>query len=232
MAPGLTRPVVTPSLVRRAERVGLGLYVLLAVFLLGRQYAGSVVGAVTPAPSLTAATAAPPTSLPSTAAPAITATPSVAATAEPTPSPQPTPDPRVVTAYQNGGRRFAALVVPVGYTLTSPISGTASVVVYQFLGGDVRIGSNVPSEPFYPYITITSGDRKVVLRPGALDRDVQLIVKDGQAVAAGSPLFRTVSEGASSWRTLYDRSVTAQVIASVAAQPSGAELDPIPLFKR
>jgi hypothetical protein len=61
---------------------------------------------------------------------------------------------------------------------------------------------------------------------------VQLIVKDGQAVAAGNPLFRVAAAGASSWRTFYDQSVTAQVIASVSAVPSGAELDPVPFFER
>ncbi len=225
--------LLTPSLVRAAERIGFWVYVLVAVLVVGRYMTDKVVGATTPgpAPSPTAAATAPPTAQPPTAATPITATPSVAVTAAPTPSPQPTPAPLVVTAYQNGARRFAALVVPVGHTLTSPIAGTASVVVYQFLGGDVRIGSNIPSEPFFPYITITSADRKLILRPGALDRDVQLIVRDGQAVAIGSPLFRTVSEGASSWRTFYDGSVAAQVIASVAAWPSGTDLDPVPLFR-
>ena len=223
--------LLTPSRVRAAERIVVGLYVLVAVLLLGREIAGKAIGAVRPAllPA-TVATASP--TAPASGAAAITAAPSIAVSAAPTRGPQPTPDPLVVTAYQNGGRRFAALAVPVGYTMTSPISGTVSVVVYQFLGGDVRVGSNVPSEPFFPYITITSVDRKVTLRPGALNRDVQLIVKDGQAIAAGSPLFTIADEGASSWRTFYDRSVTAQVIVSVQSWPSGTELDPVPLFKR
>ena len=176
MAPTLTQPAATPSLTRAAERIAVGLYVLAVVFVLGRQVVGNVVGAATPTPIATAAAIALPSAPLSTAAPAITATPSVVVTAAPTPSPQPTPDPLVVTAYENGGRRFAALAVPVGYTLTAPISGTVSVVVYQFLGGDVRIGSNIPSEPFYPYITITSVDRKVILRPGALDHATRALI--------------------------------------------------------
>jgi hypothetical protein len=61
---------------------------------------------------------------------------------------------------------------------------------------------------------------------------VQVLVKNGQAVEAGGPLFTIRGGGASSWRTFYDPGVTAQVIASVAALPSGSELDPVPLFKR
>jgi hypothetical protein len=223
--------LLTPNRLRAVERIGVGLYVLVAAVLLGREIADKAVGVVSPAHSPAAAATVPPSVQPS-AATAITAAPSVVVTAAPTGGPQPTSDPLVVTPYENGARRFAALAVPVGYTLTSPISGTVSVIVYQFLGGDVRVGSNIPGEPFFPYITITSADRRVTLRPGALNQDVQLMVKDGQAIAAGSPVFRIAGDGASSWRTFYDRNVTAQVIASVATWPSGAELDPVPLFKR
>ena len=221
----------TPSRLRVAERFGLGLYVLVALVLVFRQVGGNVAGAavISAAPTTGATQVA--TAQPSTPAPTISATPPTV-TATPTPSPQPTLSAPVLTAYQSGGRRFAALVVPVGATLMSPIAGTASVIVYQFLGGEVRIGSNVPGELFFPYVTISSADLKLVLRPGALNQDVQLLVKDGAAVSVGSPLFSIVNEGASSWRTFYDRSVTAQVIASVAALPSGAELDPVPLFRR
>lgn len=217
---------------RMVARVVFAMYVLAAVFFVGREAVGKVAGVRTPSTSPTATPTALLSAPASTATSAIAATPSIVVTSAPTPSPLPTLAPLVVTAYENGGRRFAALLAPVGYTLTSPISGTASVVVYQFLGGTVRVGSNVPTEPFYPYITITSADRKVILRPGALDRDVQLLVKDGQTVDVGSPLLRIAGGGASSWRTFYDSSVTSQVIASVAALPSGSELDPVPLFKR
>src|ERR1700682_2580993 len=222
----------TPTRVRLAERLGFGLYVLIAVALVVRQIGGKIAGGApsSSAPTLTATVAT--TAQPSTAAPTIAPKPQPTATAAPTQSPLATPGAAVVTAYQNGGRRFAGLAVPVGTTLASPIAGTVGVVVYQFLGGEVRVGSNVPSEPFFPYVTITSADRKVILRPGALNQDVQLLVKDGAAVSVGSPLFSTLNNGASSWRTFYDRSVTAQVIASVAALPSGAELDPVTLFTR
>jgi hypothetical protein len=61
---------------------------------------------------------------------------------------------------------------------------------------------------------------------------VQLLVKNGDVVAVGTPLFRIVGRGSSSWRTFYDASVSAQVIASVTALPSGAEVDPVAYFRR
>lgn len=219
---------------RTAERIGFVLYVLVGVFLVGRYFIGRPEAPVTlsaaSASSSAAVSASPLTPSPSFSA--VTATPSVAPSATRAPSPSATPDPVVVAPYQNGGKRYAALSVPVGYTLTSPIAGTVGVVVYQFLAGEVRVGSNIPAEPFYPYLTVTGGDRRLILRPGALTQDVQLLVKTGDVVAVGSPLFRIVGGGASSWRTFYDRSVTAQVIASATALPSGAEVDPALLFRR
>src|ERR1700687_1869315 len=176
----------TPTRVRLAERLGFGLYVLIAVALVVRQIGGNIAGVA-----------------PSSSAPTLTAT--VATTAQPSTAAPP--------------------IAPKRQPRRAPLPP-------QFLGGEVRVGSNVPSEPFFPYVTITSADRKVILRPGALNQDVQLLVKDGAAVSVGSPLFSTLNNGASSWRTFYDRSVTAQVIASVAALPSGAELDPVTLFTR
>ena len=221
-------PWFTPHVERIAERVGFGLYVLGAVVILGGQYVadgrGSAAASASPSAHLTAS----PTLVVATATP--TATPSPAPTGTATPSP--TRDPLRVTAYLNGGRRFAALTAPVGYTLLSPVSGTVSIVVYQLLGGDIRVGSNIPSEPFYPYVTITSSDLKLVLRPGALKDDVQLLVKDGDTIRVGAPLFTIVGNGPSSWRAFYDRGLTAQVLASVTARPSGAELDPVALFTR
>lgn len=224
------RSLLTPRRVRIAERVGFGLYVLAAVFFVGRSYyLGDAHGTVAPssasiAPSLPNTQASAPT--------AATSAPPTPAVVVPTPTPDPTRNPLTVSTYRSNGRRFAALGVPVGYTMVSPISGRVGVVIYQFLGGDVRIGSNIPSEPFFPYVTITSSESTLVLRPGALDRDVQLLVKDGQAVGVGTPLFKVVGTGPSSWRTFYDPTVTAQVIASLVGVPSGAELDPVALFAR
>ena len=135
-----------------------------------------------------------------------------------------------VSAYTNGGKRYAALRAPVGYVYLAPVAGTVRVQQYQLIDGEVRVGSFVPSLPFFPYITISSADRRIIFRPGALNSDTQMLINDGERAELGTPLFKTVGEGASSWRTFYDRGVTANVIASVAALPSGAELDPVAFF--
>lgn len=217
--------------------VGLGVSVLGIAFIVSQFAAGqgSVARATSsPAPpvvtaaSVTLATPAPTTSAPS---PSPTPAPTVApATPSPTPSPTATPDPLAITAYSNGGKRYAALRAPVGYTYAAPFAGTVSVRRYQFIDGQVRVDSIFPGLPFFPYVTVESADRRIILRPGALDVDTELIVKDGDRVVAGAPLFKTIGAGASSWRTFYDRGVTANVIASVAALPSGSELDPVAFF--
>lgn len=223
---------------RIAERVGLAAYILTAVALVGRQYVADMTGSASLAPSAAVASSASVVAATPSPTPLVTTTtspPSASPTAAPasaSASPSPTRDPLRVTAYTNGGRRFAALSAPVGYTLATPISGSVSIVVYQFLGGEVRIGSNIPTEPFFPYVTITSADVKLVLRPGALKDDVQLLVKDGDTIRAGAPLLTIVGPGASSWRTFYDRTLTAQVLASATARPSGLELDPVALVSR
>lgn len=135
-----------------------------------------------------------------------------------------------VNAYTNGGKRYAALRAPVGYVYRAPVAGTVRVQQYQLIDGEVRVGSFVPTLPFFPYITISSPDRRIIFRPGALNADTEMLIKDGDRADLGTPLFKTVGEGASSWRTFYDRGVTANVIASVAALPSGAELDPVAFF--
>ena len=65
-----------------------------------------------------------------------------------------------------------------------------------------------------------------------LDKDVQLMVKDGDTVLAGAPVLKIVGSGASSWATFYDKAVTAQVMASVTTRPQGTEVDPVPVFRR
>jgi hypothetical protein len=146
------------------------------------------------------------------------------------PSPSATPDALTVEPYNNSGKRYAALRAPVGYTYLAPIAGTVQVRLYQFINGEVRLGSLVPSLPFFPYVTLESSDRRIVFRPGALDADTQVLIKDGDRAESGAPLFKIVGEGASSWRTFYDRGMTANIVASVAALPSGAELDPVGFF--
>lgn len=227
----MRRPTfLTPTVERRLERVGFAIYLLAGIVLVARAYA-----APAPSSAATRSESAEVRSPSSSSTPVATATTTPAtssgAVATP-PTPQPTRVPLAVTPYVNAGRRFAALTAPNGYVLLSPVSGTVRVVVYQLLGGDIRVGSNVPTEPFYPYVTITSSDVKLILRPGALRDDVELLVKDGDPVRAGSPIFRIVGQGASSWHAFYDRGLSAQILVSASARPSGAELDPAPLFAR
>jgi biotin carboxyl carrier protein len=208
--------------------VGLGLAVLGAGFFISRTTLAAntvVVSTSSGSPSPTRSPS--PTPRP-TATPAPVVTP--APTAAPTTPPAPTSDPLVVTAYSGQGLRLAALTIPAGYTVTSPIAGRVTITLYQFVDGEVRTG--VSDQPSYPYVFVRSADREIKLRPGAIDKDVQLLVKDGDTVAVGAPLFKTLTTGASSWALFYDKAVTAQVIASVTAQPSGNELDPVPVFKK
>ena len=190
--------------------------------------AAVVVATATPTPSPTP----PPTSSSSpTEAPTsslVTASPT--ATATPTPSPSRTPDALTAEPYSNSGKRYAALRAPVGYTYVAPFAGAVQVRLYQLINGEVRVGSVVPTLPFYPYVTLESSDRRLIFRPGALDVDTLVLIKDGERAESGTPLFKIVGDGASSWRTFYDRGMTANIIASVAALPSGAELDPAAFF--
>jgi hypothetical protein len=217
--------------------VGLGMSVLVIAFVVSQYATGqgtstrsAATAAATPSMPLAVATASPaPPPTPSTAlSPSPLAVPTDPPfTATPTPAPPPSTALLSVTAYTSGGKRYAALSAPIGYVYLAPIAGAVQVRVYQLINGEVRLGSNVPSLPFFPYVTLESADRRVIYRPGALNTDTQLLVKDGERAEPGTPLFKTVGDGASSWRTFYDRSVTANVIASVAALPSGAELDPV-----
>ncbi len=223
------------SLGSAALGVGIGVGVLVAGFWVSNlALANSTATVAAKATASTAATraSAPATTIAASAASTVAST--VAPTPAPTATPVPTPtkDPLAVTAYSGQGLRLAALAMPVGYTLTSPIAGTVTVIAYQFIDGEVRSGANLTDRPSFPYVLIRSSDREIKLRPGALDKDVQLIVKDGDIIAAGAPVLRIVGSGASSWATFYDRAVTAQVIASVSARPQGTEVDPVPVFRR
>jgi len=216
--------------------VGLGVSVLGIAFVVSQFAAGQgsvVQTTLSPAASrvsvatATLATATPTPSPPSTPSAAPTIAP---VTSSATATPTPTTDPLTVTAYSYSGKRYAALRAPIGYVFLAPVAGTVRVSLYQLIDGQVRIGSSVPSLPFFPYLTLESVDRRIIYRPGALNADTQLLVRDGDRAELGAPLFKVVGDGASSWHTFYDRTVTANVIASVAALPSGAELDPVAFF--
>ncbi len=217
--------------------VGLGMSVLVIAFVVSQYATGqgssarsAATAAATTSMPLVLATSPTPPPTPRTASPSPSPLPSPTdppSTATPTPIPPPSTAALSIAAYTSGGKRYAALSAPVGYVYLAPIAGAVQVRVYQLINGEVRLGSNVPSLPFFPYVTVESADRRVIFRPGALNTDTQLLVKDGERAEPGTPLFKTVGDGASSWKTFYDRSVTANVIASVAALPSGAELDPV-----
>lgn len=223
------------SLGSAALGVGIGVGVLVAGFWVSNLALANSTGTVSASSTATATAQRPSAPAATTAASAPTTVPSTvpptpAATA--TPVPTPTTDPITVTAYSGQGLRLAALGMPVGYTLTSPIAGTVTVVIYQFVDGEVRSGANLTDRASFPYVLIRSSDREIKLRPGALDKDVQLIVKDGDTIIAGAPVLKIIGSGPSSWATFYDKNVSAQVMASVTTQPQGTAIDPVPVFSR
>lgn len=218
--------------------IGVGMSVLWMALVASQFAAGQGTIALRGiAPQATVHVAAAATATPATPQPTATGAPSSptptaspsgsSATPTPTPSPSAMSQPFTIAPYASGGRRYAALTAPVGHVYLAPIAGTVQVRMWQLIDGEVRVGSFVPSLPFFPYVTVESADRRVIFRPGALNADTELLIKDGERAEQGTPLFKTVGEGASSWRAFYDRGVSANVIVSVAALPSGAELDPV-----
>jgi len=172
------------------------------------------------APVLAAAASAPPIAVP-------TAAPEVAA-----PAPAAPPVPQITaTPYRSGGRAYAAVSVEPGATLDAPLAGRVEVRLYQLISGQVRVGSNVAGLAYYPYVIVRASDRVLTLRPGALDVDSELLVKDGSTVTAGTPLVRVIGAGASSWQSFYDRTLVAQMVASFTTA-AGADLDAVSLFAR
>ncbi len=155
-------------------------------------------------------------------------TPSPIPLASPLPSPSPEPTSAILlSSYRSGGRSYAGIEARPGTVFLAPFEGTVEVRLYQFINNDVRVGSNVPSLPFFPYVTLVSIDRRLTFRPGALGTDAEVIARDAQRVGVGAPLFRTVGTGRSSWATFYDRTIPFQVVASLQELASGRELDPL-----
>jgi hypothetical protein len=132
-----------------------------------------------------------------------------------------------VSAYRSGGHSYAGIAALPGTVMLAPFDGTIEFRLYQYINGEVRVGSNVPSLPFFPYITIVSSDRRLTFRPGALGADTEVLVRDTERVTAGTPLFRVSGAGRSSWATFYDATSTFQVVASLQTLPSGLDLDPL-----
>lgn len=159
-----------------------------------------------------------------------TATPSPSPTPTPEPSPTqtaaPTPAPLALTSFRFGGRSYVGVVVPdVGRTFVAPFAGRVEVETYQFIDGEVRVGSNVATLPFYPYVSVVAGDRRITYRPGMLGSVTEVLARDGTTVAAGDPLFRLITLARSSWTTFYNSSAPYQVVVSLQSLPSGRDLD-------
>ena len=162
-----------------------------------------------------------------------TPNPSPTPTATPEPSPTetaaPTEAPVALTSFRFGGRSYVGVVVPeAGRTFVAPFAGTVEVLTYQFIDGEVRLGSNVPSLPFYPYISVVAPDRKITYRPGTLGAITEVLARNGTQVGVGDALFRLVAQGRSSWATFYNSSAPYQVVVSLQGLPSGRDLDPTP----
>jgi biotin carboxyl carrier protein len=155
----------------------------------------------------------------------------------PTPSPEPaatptaapTPPSLTLTSFRFGGRSYVGIVASdANTTFAAPFAGTVEVRTYQLIEGEVRVGSNVATLPFFPYISIVTSDRKITYRPGTLGPVTEILAADGKTVAAGDPLFRVVELGRSSWTSFYSASAPYHVVVSLQGVPSGRDLDPTP----
>ena len=154
-----------------------------------------------------------------------------AATTRPEPSASaieaPTPKPAALslTPFRFSGRGYLGITVFADETtFAAPFAGTVEIRLYQFIDGEVRIGSNVPSLPFFPYISVTSSDARMIYRPGALVGATELIAKDGTRVASGEQLFRVAANGRSSWSAFYDSRAPYHVAVSLQTL-GGRDLD-------
>lgn len=220
----------------RIGAVGLASTVTAVVlFGVGRVILIGDLGIAIPSLSQSSASPSPPPS--PSVSPAVlsdVATPNPSPTATPTaPSPTetaaPPEAPLALTSFRFGGRSYVGIVVPeVGRTFVAPFAGTVEVLAYQLIDGEVRLGSNVASLPFYPYISVVAADKKITYRPGTLGVVTEVLAQNGTRVGAGDELFRLVAPGRSSWATFYNSSVPYQVVVSLQAVPSGRDLDATP----
>jgi len=208
----------------------------VVLFGLGRLILIGDLGIAWPSFSQPGASASPPPT--PTVSPAVlsdVATPNPSPTTTSTPEPAstetaaPSPASLALSAFRYGGRSYVGIVVPdLGRSFAAPFAGTVEVRTYQLIDGEVRLGSNIPSLAFYPYISVVAADRKITYRPGTLGSVTELLARDGAAVAAGDPLFRLVAPGRSSWSTFYNSSAPYDVVVSLQNVPSGRDLDPTP----
>jgi len=216
----------------RIGAVGLASAVTAVVlFEIGRVIVVGDLGITLPSLSQVGASATPspsPTVSPAVLSDIATPNPSPTATPTAAPSPTQTTAPVALTSFRFGGRSYVGIVVPdVGRTFVAPFAGTVEVLTYQFIDGEVRVGSSVPSLPFYPYISVVAADKKITYRPGTTGSVTELLARDGTQVGAGDPLFRLIASGRSSWTTFYNSGAPYQVVVSLQGVPSG-DLDPTP----
>ena len=221
----------------RIGAVGLASGVTAVVlFGLGRLILIGDLGIALPSFSQTAATSTPPgrpTASPVVLSDIATPNPTVTPSPSPVPTESAAPAPAVLalTGFRFGGRSYAGIgVADVGRSFVAPFAGTVEIRTYQFIDGEVRLGSNVPSLAFYPYVSVVAADRKITYRPGMLGSVTELLVRDGSPVAAGDRLFQLIAPGRSSWATFYNSSATYEVVVSLQAVPSGRDLDATPYF--
>lgn len=213
-----------------------------AGILLGALLVGGAALRLAPEPPVTPAAEAPAPVIPVVAepvAPVLAVAESIPPAAAPTtapvtapPAPAAPPPPQLsAVPYRSGGRAYAAVSAETGATLDAPLAGRIEVRLYQLVNGQIRTGANVAGLAYFPYVIVRSSDRVLTLRPGALGVDSEVLVKDGSSVTAGTPLVRVTGAGASSWRAFYDRTLDAQVVASLTTA-AGADLDAVSLFAR
>lgn len=205
----------------------------VVLFAVGRFILIGDLGIALPSTSQTDAPASPsPNPTPSPTVLSDIATPSPSPTTAPTPEPSPTASatptqaPLALTAFRFDGRSYLGIVVPdIDRTFAAPFAGTIEIRSYQFINGEVRVGSNVQSLPFYPYISVVAPDRKITYRPGVIGAVTEVLATEGATVGAGDPLFRLIGEGRSSWTTFYNSGAPYQVVVSLQSIPSGGDLD-------
>ncbi|MDP9275410.1 MAG: hypothetical protein M3O99_07450 [Chloroflexota bacterium] len=177
-------------------------------------------------------------SVPPTISPAVLsdiAAPNPSPTATPSLQPSPiataarTEAPLALTSFPFLGHTYVGIVVPeVRRTFVAPFSGTVEVRTYQLIDSEVRVGSSVPTLPFYPYISVIAADRKITYRPGILGSVTEVLARDGTPISAGDPLFRLVAPGRSSWTAFYNPSAPYQIVVSLQSVPGARDLDPTP----
>jgi len=217
----------------RIGAVGLASAVTAGVLLgVGRLILIGDLGIATPSLPQTNASPSPtpnisPAVLSDIVSPKPSPTPTPTAEPSPTATATPTNAPLALTSFAFLGRTYVGIVVPeVGRTFVAPFAGTVEVRIYQFIDGEVRVGSNVPNLPFYPYISVVAADKKITYRPGTLPSVTEVLARDGASVAAGDPLFRLIALARSSWTTFYNASAPYNVVVSLQEVPSGRDLDP------